>query len=171
MWNIIRRLFSFTTRADVRRKWLAFQRFAPAWLVIAVMTFLWLQTAGGLFGPVAALVVSISIHILAGVFIGLFILGSIPPGVQALIIDPNKNRPKPDPGEPPPKFPPHYEASRAGVFTPLRPGEAKMIETWNGSFIRGAMNYQERRWRGEPDGVPLTPLHQAYWGVGVSGKH
>ena len=135
------------------------------------MTFLWLQTAGGLFGPVAALVVSISIHILAGVFIGLFILGSIPPVVQALIIDPNKNRPKPDPGEPPPKFPPHYEASRAGVFTPLRPGEAKMIETWNGSFIRGAMNYPERRWAGEPDDIPLTPLHQAYWGVEKSGTY
>jgi len=94
-----------------------------------------------------------------GVMAALFVIPLVPPLMDKLMIKPNRNRP--DGTEP--QWP--YKPSRSGFFTDLQPGRVKMIETWEGSFIRALMDYNDRVFAGELSTNIYTPDMQQYWEV------
>lgn len=85
--------------------------------------------------------------------------------IHALVIDPNENRPAPDPAIPTSAdLPPDYPPSRKGFFTYLEPGQSKIIIRRGGSYIRAVMDYVSRKFVGESPNA-FTPDMEEYYDV------
>ncbi|MCC7500241.1 hypothetical protein IT396_00280 [Candidatus Nomurabacteria bacterium] len=101
--------------------------------------------------------VRVGLLLWAGFMVALFILPLFPQLMDILTISPNRNRIGTD------EWP--YEKSREGFFTDLSPGRVKMVEAWDGTFLRALMDYDGRMFVGERNDNLLTTDQQEYWEV------